>query len=190
MSIFWGFYIFKMLNFSFGLLFPFSEPFTVDPENPPPEQDYNEYFKNLKDGITGKEAFEQSTVQFKPVLHVSTSSNKKLKAAKGAFDTSLDNGIDFFDTAEVYGSKFSLGVISSETLLGRFIRERKERFYGAVISVASKFAALPWRLGRENVITALKDSLSLLELSSVDLYQLHWYVPNSSWNFYKLLEED
>ncbi|CAE6072450.1 unnamed protein product [Arabidopsis arenosa] len=101
----------------------------------------------------------------------------KLKAAKGAFDTSLDNGIDFFDTAEVYGSKFSRGVIRSETLLGRFIRERKERFYGAEISVATKFAALPWRLGRESVITALKDSLSLLELSSVDLYQLHWYVP-------------
>ncbi|EOA16251.1 hypothetical protein CARUB_v10004397mg [Capsella rubella] len=39
---------------------PFSEPFTVDPENPPPEKDYNEYFKNLKDGITGKEALEQS----------------------------------------------------------------------------------------------------------------------------------
>lgn len=31
--------------------------------------------------------------------------DRKLKAAKGAFDISLDNGIDFFDTAEVYGSK-------------------------------------------------------------------------------------
>lgn len=31
--------------------------------------------------------------------------DRKLKAAKGAFDVSLDNGIDFFDTAEVYGSK-------------------------------------------------------------------------------------
>ncbi|XP_050223646.1 protein HIGH CHLOROPHYLL FLUORESCENCE PHENOTYPE 173, chloroplastic [Mercurialis annua] len=38
---------------------PFSEPFTVDPKNPPPEKDYNEYFKNLKDGITGKEYLEQ-----------------------------------------------------------------------------------------------------------------------------------
>ncbi|GMN43498.1 hypothetical protein TIFTF001_012688 [Ficus carica] len=39
---------------------PFSQPFTVDPENPPAEKDYNIYFKNLKDGITGKEALEQS----------------------------------------------------------------------------------------------------------------------------------
>ncbi|XP_004504281.1 protein HIGH CHLOROPHYLL FLUORESCENCE PHENOTYPE 173, chloroplastic isoform X2 [Cicer arietinum] len=39
---------------------PFSEPFTVDPENPPPEKDYDIYFKNLKEGITGKEALQQN----------------------------------------------------------------------------------------------------------------------------------
>ncbi|PQP93919.1 hypothetical protein Pyn_11518 [Prunus yedoensis var. nudiflora] len=37
---------------------PFSEPFTVDPQNPPPEKDYNVYFKTLKNGITGKEILE------------------------------------------------------------------------------------------------------------------------------------
>ncbi|KAK9227540.1 hypothetical protein WN943_012593 [Citrus x changshan-huyou] len=41
---------------------PFSESFTVDPENPPQEKDYNIYFKGLKDGITGKESLEQSPV--------------------------------------------------------------------------------------------------------------------------------
>ncbi|KAJ4703698.1 NAD(P)-binding Rossmann-fold superfamily protein [Melia azedarach] len=41
---------------------PFSEPFTIDPENPPAEKDYNVYFKGLKDGITGKESLEQSPV--------------------------------------------------------------------------------------------------------------------------------
>lgn len=41
---------------------PFSEPFTVDPQNPPPEKDYNVYFKTLKDGITGKEILEKSPV--------------------------------------------------------------------------------------------------------------------------------
>ncbi|KAG0499321.1 hypothetical protein HPP92_003619 [Vanilla planifolia] len=41
---------------------PFSEPFTVDPANPPPEKDYDEYFRNLKAGITGKETLEQTTV--------------------------------------------------------------------------------------------------------------------------------
>ncbi|KAJ3686370.1 hypothetical protein LUZ61_015534 [Rhynchospora tenuis] len=38
---------------------PFSEPFVVDPTNPPPEKDYDIYFKNLKEGITGKEALEE-----------------------------------------------------------------------------------------------------------------------------------
>ena len=56
------FFIFVCLFLQVKSTVPFSEPFTVDPENPPPEKDYNEYFKNLKDGITGKEALEQSTV--------------------------------------------------------------------------------------------------------------------------------
>lgn len=33
----------------------------MDPANPPPEKDYNEYFKNLKEGITGKEALQQQS---------------------------------------------------------------------------------------------------------------------------------
>lgn len=59
---FFFFFIFVCLFLQVKSTVPFSEPFTVDPENPPPEKDYNEYFKNLKDGITGKEALEQSTV--------------------------------------------------------------------------------------------------------------------------------
>ncbi|GMY37478.1 protein HIGH CHLOROPHYLL FLUORESCENCE PHENOTYPE 173, chloroplastic [Fagus crenata] len=49
-------------TFEVKSVIPFSEPFTVDPENPPPEKDYNIYFKTLKDGITGKELLEQSPV--------------------------------------------------------------------------------------------------------------------------------
>uniref|UniRef100_A0A7C8YID9 Aldose reductase n=1 Tax=Opuntia streptacantha TaxID=393608 RepID=A0A7C8YID9_OPUST len=100
--------------------------------------------------------------------------DRKLKAAKAAFDTSLDCGINFFDTAEVYGSRLAFGAINSETLLGRFIKERKRKDPDADVVVATKFAALPWRLGRQSVVNALKDSLYRLGLSSVDLYQLHW----------------
>ncbi|KAJ4843937.1 hypothetical protein Tsubulata_017581 [Turnera subulata] len=49
-------------TFEVKSVIPFSEPFTVDPENPPPEKDYNIYFKDLKDGITGKELLEQTPV--------------------------------------------------------------------------------------------------------------------------------
>ncbi|XP_058731655.1 protein HIGH CHLOROPHYLL FLUORESCENCE PHENOTYPE 173, chloroplastic isoform X1 [Vicia villosa] len=49
-------------TFEVKSVIPFSEPFTVDPENPPPEKDYDIYFKNLKEGITGKEALQQNPV--------------------------------------------------------------------------------------------------------------------------------
>lgn len=100
--------------------------------------------------------------------------DRKMKAAKSAFDSSIDSGITLFDTAEVYGSRMSFGAINSETLLGRFIKERKEKDPETEVAVATKFAALPWRLGRQSVIAALKDSLCRLGLDSVDLYQLHW----------------
>lgn len=61
-------------------------------------------------------------------------------------------------------------------ILHRFVKERKEKDPGVEVAIATKFAALPWRLGRQSVITALKDSLGRLGVSSVELYQLHWYV--------------
>ncbi|MCH1922029.1 aldo/keto reductase, partial [Shewanella sp. A3A] len=63
--------------------------------------------------------------------------------------------------------------INSESLLGRFIKERQQKEQ-VEVAIATKFAALPWRLGRGRVISALKDSLSRLGVSSVELYQLHW----------------
>ncbi|KAG6533585.1 hypothetical protein ZIOFF_007460 [Zingiber officinale] len=97
--------------------------------------------------------------------------DRKLKGAKAAFDASIDVGITFFDTAEVYGAGV-MGAVSSELLLGRFIKERQQK--DVEVAVATKFAALPWRLGRQSVISALKASLSRLDLASVELYQLHW----------------
>ncbi|KAJ1278702.1 hypothetical protein BS78_04G098700 [Paspalum vaginatum] len=42
---------------------PFSEPYVIDPSNPPAEKDYEVYFKELKEGITGKEALEKTPAQ-------------------------------------------------------------------------------------------------------------------------------
>src|SRR4051794_6194588 len=54
-----------------------------------------------------------------------------------AFQTTLDSGIDFFDTAEMYGFG------KSESMLGQFIEATGRRPY-----VATKFFPLPWRLRR------------------------------------------
>lgn len=94
-----------------------------------------------------------------------------MNESRAAFNASVDAGITFFDTAEVYGSKAMGGGEDSERLLGRFIKERQKK---DEVVVATKFAALPWRLGRGSLICALKESLKRLELSQVDLYQLHW----------------
>ena len=58
----WFLHILLLFLLQVKSVVPFSEPFTVDPENPPPEKDYNIYFKTLKDGITGKESLEQSAI--------------------------------------------------------------------------------------------------------------------------------
>lgn len=49
-------------TFEVKCVVPFSEQYTVDPENPPPEKDYDVYFKSLKDGVTGKEMLEKTPV--------------------------------------------------------------------------------------------------------------------------------
>ena len=76
---------------------------------------------------------------------------------KQVFDYALTKNLAFFDTAELYG----LG--RSEELLGRFrreacaTREEEER-----VLVASKFAALPWRTKREDVVKACEGSVRRL----------------------------
>ncbi len=85
---------------------------------------------------------------------------------RAAFQASLEAGIHFFDTAEVYG----LG--RSERLLGRFIREA-----GRPVVVATKFFPFPWRLGRRSLLRALRGSLKRLGMQQVDLYQIHWPFP-------------
>ncbi len=85
---------------------------------------------------------------------------------KKAFLVSVQGGINFFDTAEVYGQG------KSELLLGRFIKE-----FGGEVKLASKFMPFPWRLSRRGLLRALKKSLKRLGVSQLDLYQIHMPIP-------------
>lgn len=80
-----------------------------------------------------------------------------------AFEASLAAGVNFFDTAEVYG----LG--KSEELLGQFVQGTD-----APVVVATKYFPLPWRFGAQAVADALTASLRRLQLPTVALYQVHW----------------
>jgi aryl-alcohol dehydrogenase-like predicted oxidoreductase len=89
------------------------------------------------------------------------------------FQAALSGGINFFDTAESYGSGHS------ETLLGEFIRSAAQQPGPAAseIVVATKFMPYPWRLSRKELLAALRRSLKRLGLERVDLYQVHQPIP-------------
>ena len=80
----------------------------------------------------------------------------------------------FLDTAELYG----LG--RSEKLIGDF-----ERASGKRVKVASKFAALPWKTKREDVVKACEASLKRMGRDSMELYQIHF--PNAWANEVRVL---
>jgi aryl-alcohol dehydrogenase-like predicted oxidoreductase len=81
--------------------------------------------------------------------------------------SSLDAGVNFFDSAEVYRGG------NSERLLGACI-ERNRR----PVVIASKIAPSPTRLSprwsRHHFIDALDASLSRLNVQTIDLYYIHW----------------
>lgn len=85
------------------------------------------------------------------------------KDIREAFDVSLNLGVRFIDTAEIYGSGYS------ERLLGKFLKETDQP-----VLVATKFFPWPWKITRGFIPRALKGSLERIGVESVDLYQIHW----------------
>jgi aryl-alcohol dehydrogenase-like predicted oxidoreductase len=83
-----------------------------------------------------------------------------------AFKLSIDEGIRFIDTAEVYGNGLS------ERLLGTFIQETEQP-----VLIATKYFPYPWRFSSSSIPRALKGSLERIGVESVDLYQIHWPTP-------------
>jgi aryl-alcohol dehydrogenase-like predicted oxidoreductase len=90
-------------------------------------------------------------------------SNYGAAEVEAAFNTSLDAGINFFDTAEVYGNGLS------EELLGQFIKKTSQP-----VQIATKFGPVPWRITGKSVSEALSASLKRLQVEQITLYQVHW----------------
>lgn len=89
------------------------------------------------------------------------------------YQTTISNGINFFDTAEMYGNG------KSEIHLGRCLKS-----FPSESIIATKFMPFPWRISKGELKSALLRSLKRLGLSHVDLYQIHWPfppVPIKSW---------
>lgn len=82
------------------------------------------------------------------------------------FNISIAAGINFLDTAEIYG----MG--RSEKLIGEFLHTS-----GQKIVITTKFFPFPWRVRRAALLKALRGSLGRLGLPQVDLYLIHWPYP-------------
>jgi aryl-alcohol dehydrogenase-like predicted oxidoreductase len=90
-------------------------------------------------------------------------------------DLCLDHGVNFFDTANVYG----FGV--SETMLGSILKGRRDKIVLAS-KVRMKMGELPGESGlsRAAMLRAIDESLARLQTDYLDLYYLHapdWEVP-------------
>jgi aryl-alcohol dehydrogenase-like predicted oxidoreductase len=87
-------------------------------------------------------------------------------ATRAVIDAALDEGITFFDTADVYGGS------DSERFIGAALEGRRDR-----VVLATKFgndSGLPGPGGsREHVRRAIDASLERLGTSAVDLYYYH-----------------
>ncbi|MDB4873653.1 MAG: aldo/keto reductase [Gemmatimonadetes bacterium] len=91
-------------------------------------------------------------------------------AAQQFFRVALDNGITFFDTADMY----SMGV--SEEVTGRALRSMAK--LDEIVIATKVFFPMTDRpnmggLSRKHIIQACEDSLRRLGIETIDLYQIH-----------------
>lgn len=89
------------------------------------------------------------------------------KESMAALHKALDVGINFFDTADVYGDGHS------ERLLGRLRKERKETFYIATKAGRKLNPHTAEGYNRENLTRFVESSLRNLQTDCVDIVQLH-----------------
>jgi aryl-alcohol dehydrogenase-like predicted oxidoreductase len=106
-------------------------------------------------------------------------------------DYALDQGVNFFDTAELYAIPPKAETYGrTEEIIGQWLRARGTR---EQIILASKIAGpgedwIPHirggktRFQRNDIVTALDASLERLNTAYLDLYQLHW--PQRNANFF------
>ena len=79
----------------------------------------------------------------------------------------LDRGVNFFDTADVYGDG------RSERLLAKLRKARKEKFHIATKAGRRLSKQTPEGYSRENLTAWIERSLRNLDTETIDLLQLH-----------------
>ncbi|PWU61733.1 aldo/keto reductase [Micromonospora globispora] len=98
-------------------------------------------------------------------------------------DRALEHGINFFDTANVYGWKLGEGV--TEQIVGRWFAQGGGRRDKVVLAtkVYGKMGDWPNEQGlsARHIIRACEDSLRRLQTDTIDLYQMHHISRTTPW---------
>jgi aryl-alcohol dehydrogenase-like predicted oxidoreductase len=95
----------------------------------------------------------------------------------------LELGLNFFDTANVYGR--SKGVGATETIVGNWFAKGDGRREKVVIATKVYGEMGKWpndsRLSARNILQACDESLRRLQTDHIDLYQMHHIYRPSTW---------
>ena len=109
-------------------------------------------------------------------------------------DYAIEQGINFFDTAEMYAIPPSADTYGkTEEIIGTWFASRGTRDK-AILATKIAGPGLPWvrggnyQIDRKNILEAVEGSLKRLQTDYIDLYQLHWpnrgsYHFGQQWNY-------
>jgi NDP-hexose C3-ketoreductase / dTDP-4-oxo-2-deoxy-alpha-D-pentos-2-ene 2,3-reductase len=107
----------------------------------------------------------------------------KEKASFEIMDRALEHGINFFDTANVYGWRIGEGV--TEQIIGRWFAQGGGRREKVVLAtkVYGKMGEWPndQGLSARHIIAACEGSLKRLQTDVIDLYQMHHVSRATPW---------
>jgi len=98
-------------------------------------------------------------------------------------DQALDAGLNFFDTANVYGWEMGKGV--TEQIIGRWFAQGNGRREKVVLATKLYGSMSDWPndtfLSARNIRLAVEGSLRRLQTDWIDLYQMHHVDRNTPW---------
>jgi aryl-alcohol dehydrogenase-like predicted oxidoreductase len=115
----------------------------------------------------GRTGWRVSTISFGAWAIGGTWGDVRDEDSMAALHRALDRGVNFFDTADVYGDG------RSERLLARLKRERSEQFFIATKAGRRLEPHVANGYNRKNLTAFLERSLGNLETDAIDLLQLH-----------------
>jgi NDP-hexose 2,3-enoyl reductase len=99
-------------------------------------------------------------------------------------DRALEHGVNFFDTANVYGWKLGEGV--TEQIIGRWLAQGDGRRDKVVLAtkVYGKMGDWPNEQGlsARHIVSACEASLRRLQTDVIDLYQMHHVSRSTPWD--------